>query len=307
MIIEVSSTFKECSVLKGASCAFGVFDGVHRGHRFIIGRALEAARSRKAPCAIITFQKDPDELFCPDRLKKLMSNERRLALLDECGASYVLALPFCADFFSLSADEFMQNVFGQNVPASLHVGCDFRFGKCAQGTVESLEAWGAQAGMAVDACDLFSCGGKPVTASSIRQLLAEREIGRANELLGSRFALEGIVESGRREGRTMGFCTANVSIPANLYSLGEGVYGAYAYTEAGDCYKAAVSVGGAPTFGEASHANIEAHLLDFDQDIYGQILRLELVAFLRPMIVFESIDDLIQTVKGNIQWCRDNL
>ena len=170
-----------------------------------------------------------------------------------------------------------------------------------------MTSWGALRGMDVRGYELLALDDAPITATRIRGLLAACDIVEANKLLGSPFALEGVVESGRGEGRDMGFRTANVTIPSDLYSLGEGVYGAYAQTENGKRYKAAVSVGGAPTFGEAAHANVEAHILDFNEDIYGQRLRLEFVAFLRPMIVFESTDELIRTVMGNIQWCRDNL
>ena len=307
MIVEVGGDFRECCVLKGASCAFGVFDGVHLGHRFIIEKALEDAQRMEAPSAIITFAQDPDETFRPDKLKKLMSNDCRLRVLDELGATYVLALPPTREFFSLSPQAFLQSVFANNIPASLHVGNDFHFGAKAQGSVATMASWGALRGMDVRGYELFALDDAPITATRIRGLLAACDIEEANKLLGGPFALEGVVESGRGEGRDMGFRTANVTIPSDLYSLGEGVYGAYAQTENGKRYKAAVSVGGAPTFGEAAHANVEAHILDFNEDIYGQRLRLEFVAFLRPMIVFESTEELIRTVMGNIQWCRDNL
>ena len=307
MIMKVDDAFQACSILEGAVCAFGVFDGVHRGHRFIIEQAIEDASRRHARCVAITFSKDPDEVFRPDALKKLMSNEQRLRTLDGLGIDAVLVLPANRDFFALSPQAFMEDVFLANPPAALHVGADFRFGVHAEGDVAVLRAWGLSHGMAVRQHGLFSLDGAPVTATRIRSLLAAHDIVQANKLLGSMFALEGIVETGRGEGRNMGFRTANVTVPANLYSLGEGVYGAYAVTEAGQRCKAAVSVGGAPTFGEAAHANVEAHLLDFNDDIYGQCLRLEFAAFLRPMIVFESTAELIRTVMENIRWCREHL
>lgn len=307
MIKELGTNFQECSILADAACAFGVFDGVHKGHRFIIDKALQDAASKGVPCVIITFAQDPDELFRPDGLKKLMTNERRLAKLDTLGAACVLALPATKDFFALTPQDFMESVFSNNVPASIHVGKDFRFGSRALGDVKQLEAWGASRGMDVCGYDLFALDGAPVTSTRIRSLLASCDIAEANNLLGSIFALEGVVESGRGEGRDMGFRTANVTVPAQFYTLGEGVYGAYALTQDGKRYKAAVSVGGAPSFGEAAHANVEAHIIDFNQDIYGQRLRLEFVAYLRPMIIFDSTETLIETVMGNIAWCRDNL
>lgn len=307
MIVEVSQSFQECSVLKDAVCVFGVFDGVHQGHRYVIEQAKNHAVEQGKSFVVISFAKDPDEIFNAAGLKKLMSNKRRLEVLDRIGANCVLALPSTTEFFGLTPQEFLEKVFQKNTPFAVHVGKDFRFGKGAQGTFEDLSVWGQFHHMQVVGYNLFEVENLPVTASRIRQLLADCRIREANVLLCNNFTLEGVVEVGRQEGRDMGFRTANVTIPSQLYALGEGVYGAYAVTEEGKRYKAAVSVGGAPTFGEAAHANVEAHILDFDQDIYGQTLRLEFVEFLRPMMIFDSLEVLIQTVMGNIQWCKDNL
>ena len=307
MIVRAHRGFQECAVLEGAMCAFGVYDGVHLGHQFIIDQALTQASECGAPCVVITFAQDPDELFCPERVKKLMTNERRLKTLDACGVNTVLVLPATAPFFALSASDFVQQTFARFTPMALHVGCDFHFGAKAQGNVTYLRECGKTLGFDVCAHELFEMQGAPVTSSRIRALLESCNIAQANELLGRPFLLEGVVETGRQAGRTMGFRTANITIPTNQYALGEGVYAAYATTESGKRYKAAVSVGGAPSFGEAAHANLEAHLIDFDQDIYGQKLVLEFEHFLRPMMIFDSTDELIRTVMGNIQWCRDNL
>ncbi len=307
MIVSVDSNFQVCHVLQGAACAFGVFDGVHQGHQFIINSMLHDAAQQGIPRAVITFAQDPDELFCPKTIKKLMPNSQRISMLDACGANYVVVLPCTKRFFALTPEQFLKRVFSDNVPASMHVGENFRFGAKAQGSVATLTSWGAVHNMRVCAHELLMQNNNVVSSSRIRQLLAAGAITQANDLLGRPFALEGTVQKGRGEGQNMGFRTANLSIPAALYTLGEGVYGAYAITEAGKRYKAAVSVGGAPSFGKAATANIEAHIIDFDQDIYCQQLRLEFVAYLRPMRVFRSKEQLIATVMNNIQWCKDNL
>ena len=307
MIIDYASKQELNTIIAGAHCAFGVFDGVHLGHQFIIQKAMEQKKQPSDTCVVITFDIDPDEMFCPGKLKKLMSNQRRLEALDKLGADYVVVLPFTREFASQTPEVFIQNVFGGAAPKSLHIGSDFRFGYKAQGTVATLKAWGHSEGVSVIPYGLYSIDGTVVTSTTIRSALAACDIKGANKLLGRNFALDGTVEAGRGEGRDMGFRTANISIPVERYSLGEGVYAAYAVTEAGERYKSAVSVGGAPTFGELSKQNIEAHILDFEQDIYGQELILEFVEFLRPMMVFPTVDELISTVMGNIQWCRDNL
>ena len=292
-------------LLAGASCAFGVFDGVHRGHRYLIGEAVKTARESGGVSAVLTFDIDPDERFHADRLKKLMSNERRIEALAETGVDAVVVLPFTTEFSSQNPDAFLDSLFAGAVPYAMHVGSDFRFGAKAAGTVKELEAWGARDGMCVCAHDLKSADGRPITATRIRLLLADGECEQANALLGHPYVFEGAVLKGRGEGTDMGFATANISLPAMMQVLGEAVYAAYVTVD--DVrYKAAMSVGVAPTFADAT-ASCEVHILDFDGQIYGDVIQVEPVHYLRPMIKFDSVDELIATVKGNIQWVRDSL
>lgn len=293
------------SILAGASCAFGVFDGVHRGHRFLIGEAVRTARESGGLSAVLTFDIDPDERFHADRLKKLMSNERRIEALADTDVDMVVVMPFTIEFASQAPDAFLDALFGGASPCAMHVGSDFRFGSRAAGTVADLEAWGARFGMRVFAHDLKSSDGRPITATRIRLLLAEGECEQARALLGHSYSFEGAVLKGRGEGADMGFATANISLPAMMQVLGEAVYAAYAIVD-GVRYKAAMSVGVAPTFADAS-ASCEVHILDFSGQIYGDVIEVEPVRRLRPMIKFESVDELIATVMGNIAWVRENL
>lgn len=296
----------DLSVLAGASCAFGVFDGVHEGHRFLIGRAVRRAHEHGRRAIALTFDIDPDQLFRAESHVKLMTDEDRLEMLSRSGVDAVVVLPFTREFAGLEPEAFLDALFGKYCPASVHVGYDFRFGCRAKGSVGTLNAWAVDRGMVVDACDLLKGDGETVTATRIRGLLAQGDIAQANELLGRPWRVAGTVERGRREGTDMGFATANLSIPANLRALGDGVYAARAYVGETQAYRAAVSMGVAPTF-ENAQANCEAHLLDFEGDLYGREVTLEFLAYLRPMMKFDSLEELISTVMGNIQWVRDNV
>lgn len=289
----------------GTSCAFGVFDGVHRGHRFLLDAARAEARKLGAPFVTVTFDIDPDERFHPERLKKLMGNGERIALLAELSDA-VAVLPFTERFSSLAPDAFLEATFGGEVPAALHVGSDFRFGAKAAGTVADLDAWGSPHGMAVRAHELLNVDGAPVTATRIRLLLERGCMREAADLLGRRYALRGTVLAGRGEGADMGFRTANLQVADQLRAVGDGVYAAYAHVD-GATFKAAVNVGVAATFADRATATCEAHLLDFSGDLYGRDIVLEFVEWLRPMRKFDDIDELIATVKGNIAWVRENL
>lgn len=294
------------AVFEGASCAFGVFDGVHRGHRYLIGQTLDTARLSGGSALVVTFDVDPDELFHPERLKKLLTNDDRIAELAASGVDGVVVLPFTRRFAASSPREFLERTFGEHSPAYLHVGSDFHFGARAAGSVADLEAWSAQAGTKVCAHDLKSEDGQPITATRIRLLLADAKLDEANRLLGGYYRLRGTVEHGRGAGGDMGFRTANLSPTFPFRVLGEGVYAAYADVD-GARYRAAVSVGVSPVFAGQTNASCEVHVLDFSGDLYGRSIVVSFVKFLRPMIKFDSVDELIATVQGNISWVRENL
>ncbi len=171
-------------ILAGASCAFGVFDGVHRGHQFLIGCAKMDAMERGVPSAVLTFSVDPDELFAPDRLVKLMSNEERIVTLAATGVDIVAVLPFDCAFAALSPIEFLESTFGEKPPASMHVGEGFRFGSRGSGDARLLAEWGKQFGMYVSVHELLDMYGAPVSSSRIRKLLAEGRSREAERLLG---------------------------------------------------------------------------------------------------------------------------
>ena len=294
------------SLFAGASCAFGVFDGIHTGHQYLIDCARKTNDSPGGHSIVITFDIDPDEVFHPDRLKKLMRNADRLDALAAAGADDVVVLPFTRDFFSQPPEEFLASTFPAGAPAHLHVGEDFRFGAKAAGTVETLRAWGARVGCQIHAHHLVSADGVPITATRIRKLLMACKLKEANRLLGKPYSIRETVHKGRGDGADFGFATANLQVIEHDRVLGEGVYAAYATID-GTRFKAAVSVGVSPTFEATSTANMEVHILDFSGDLVGKPITVEFIEFLRPMIKFDSTEELIATVMGNIQWVRDNL
>ena len=306
MSLHVVDNSFDFSLFNGSSCAFGVFDGLHKGHRYLLDSAIASARDNGARSIAITFDIDPDEVFHPDRLKKLMRNADRLEALAASGVDDVAVLPFTPEFYSRNPEEFLRATFPNGAPAHMHVGEDFRFGARAAGTVDTLQAWGDRVGCEVYAHKLVSADGKPITATRIRLLLLDCKVDEATRLLGHPYALRETVQKGRGDGADFGFATANLQVKPHDRVLGEGVYAAYAIV--GDTrYKAAVSVGVSPTFKAQSTANMEAHIIDFSDDLVDQPITLEFVAYLRPMIKFETTEELIATVKSNIDWVRNNL
>lgn len=304
-LYKVDESFDH-SLFENSSCAFGVFDGVHLGHQYLLRCAQETAAQTVGQSIALTFDIDPDEIFHPDRLRKLLSNERRIQRLMDSGVDAVVVLPFTLDFAAQSPAAFLESTFNGHAPAHLHVGLDFHFGAKSAGTVSDLGEWGAEVGTHIDAHNLQSADGAPITATRIRKLLGVHDLDEAAKLLGRRFSLVEEVHHGRGEGADMGFSTANLVVKPERRVLAEGVYAAYAIVD-GARYRAAVSNGVSPVFKDATDATCEVHILDFNQDIYGETIEVEFVEFLRPMIKFDSTEELIKTVMSNIQYTRENL
>ena len=181
--IEYCSDGKQSNLLRGSSCAFGVFDGFHRGHRYLVEKVKEHASQVGVPSCVLTFNIDPDELFAGERLRKLMSNEERINALSHSGVDRVVVLKFTREFASLPPQMFLRNVLEPSLPESIHVGCDIRFGNKAEGTVDDMKAWSSRLGVKVFPYNLLEIDGAPVSATRIRSLLDKGLDSAAQPLL----------------------------------------------------------------------------------------------------------------------------
>ena len=287
---------------EGAACALGVFDGVHRGHQALIEGMVASARAEGGPAIVMTFDVDPDERFVPG-FKKLMANDRRIAALAALDVDAVAVLPFTDRLARQDPQAFLERTFGNAQVGSMHVGRGFRFGHRAAGTVADLRLWADKAGTAVYDYELEERGGEPVTSTRIRAALAAGDVRAAADLLGRPYALTGEVAHGRGEGAGFGIRTANLRVPEGLCAVGEGVYAGQALVEGQRC-KAAINVGLPRTFEGRAQDNVEAHLLDFEGDLYGKPLELRFVEFLRPQRTFASTEELVSTITADIERVR---
>lgn len=292
-------------------CAIGVFDGVHRGHQALLEALINDASARGVKPVVVTFDRDPDELFCPEKVQKLLADDDRIGYLGQIVPD-VLVLCFEPELAEQPWQDFLDYLVVK-MPGleAIFVGDNFRFGAAAAGGIPELISWGAQNNIAVAHQALYTHEGVPVSASYIRTLLGEGRITLATELLTRYFALTGMIVKGEQRGTDMGFATANVEVDGSFGQLGSFVYAAYG-TLGEVRYKAAVSIGEPPTFSAESRVFnpyfFEAHLLDYEgADLYDQELKLEFVENLRPMKKFDDVQELIATVMGNINWVRENL
>lgn len=293
--------------------AVGVFDGVHRGHRAIVESAAEHGRELGLPVVVVTFDPHPRAVLRGTVPPVLTSVERRVELLGEYGADAVLVLPFTKELSVLSAEEFVQRVFVDRLrAAAVVVGEDFRFGHRATGNLGTLAASGEEHDFTVEGVRLVA-DGETITSTRVRGLLAEGEVARAAVLLGRPHRVEGEVVHGAARGRELlGFPTANMDLAPHTAVPGDGVYAGWLHRmEPGPdeepYWPAAISVGTNPTF-DGAERTVEAYALDRDDlDLYGVRMSVDFTERIRGQVRFDSIDELVDTMRRDVGRCRELL
>jgi riboflavin kinase/FMN adenylyltransferase len=292
--------------LRGGPSAvtIGFFDGVHLGHRSVIGRTVDIARELDLTAVAVTFDRHPREVFSPGREPRLLTTlERKIDLVATTGVDALVILEFTDEFSLWPAEEFVDRVLADGLQARhVVVGENFTFGFRAAGTVPVLRALGAERGFGVDGVGLLELDGRVVSSTSIRQALTEGDLAWPERALGRRFVLEGHVVRGAGRGKGLGWPTANLRTLPRLLLPGEGVHAGRAmHRDSG--YRAAVNVGTNPTFGQEP-VHLEAFLLDFDGDLVGEPLSIEFWARLRDEVRFDSVDALSGQIAEDVERTR---
>lgn len=284
-----------------SAVAVGVFDGVHAGHRQAVRKMSRAAHTHGLRPVVLSFDPDPAHVVGPDPAPPLLMTPRTRAttLIAECDIDGVLLLPFTLEVSRMSPEDFVQQVLVDALGARhVAVGSNFRFGHKATGTPELLATLGRQHGFEVWVEDLVADDGKVVSATRIREAVALGHVEEASELLGRPFQLEGVVVRGDQLGRELGFPTANLRPDPRLMVPKVGIYAAWAHV-AGARVPAAVSIGWRPTFG-GTDLRIEAHLLDFEGDLYGTDIALAFTSRLRDEVAFGRVEDLVAQIAADV-------
>ncbi|BBX07175.1 MULTISPECIES: bifunctional riboflavin kinase/FAD synthetase [Mycolicibacterium] len=310
---EIPSDWGRCVV------TIGVFDGVHRGHAELIGRAVKAGRSRGVPTVLMTFDPHPMEVVFPgSHPAQLTTLTRRAELAEELGIDVFLVVPFTTDFMKLTPERYIHELLVERLHVvEVIVGENFTFGKKAAGNVGTLRKAGERFGFAVESLSLVAehHQSETVTFSStyIRSCVDAGDVVTAAEALGRPHRVEGVVVRGDGRGRVLGFPTANVAPPMYSAIPADGVYAAWftvlghgpvtGSVIPGERYQAAVSVGTNPTFSGRTRT-VEAFVLDTAADLYGQHVAVDFVARLRGQLKFDSVDDLIQAMGKDTEKAR---
>ena len=283
--------------------AIGVFDGVHLGHQALIRHLAEGARAAHATAVAATFDPLPIEALAPAAPPSALSDaDERVALLAAAGCDAVALFRFDASFAALTAREFVRRVAGAGNVVRMVVGPDFRFGHDRTGDVALLREMGRELRFAVDVFDPIEVSGAVVSSTRVRNALAAGDVEGAATLLGRPYEVPGTVVHGERRGRGLGFPTINVATRPNRLLPKDGIYAVR--TRVGDMrHDAAASLGVRPTFGAGARW-LEAYLLDFEGDLYGDLVHVSFIRRLRDELHFESPEALAAQIAKDVEETR---
>lgn len=282
---------------RGAAVALGNFDGVHLGHQQVIAGAATAARALGAPLAVITFDPHPRRLFHPDEPAfRLMTTDQQARALDALGVDLLYVLAFDFEMANFSDRAFVEQVLHEGLGVRhVAVGFDISFGKGRTGSPEAMKIYGAEMGFTVSVAEAVGEGAEKYSSTGVREALRDGRPETAAAILGRPFAIEGVVRRGQQLGRTLGFPTANVFMVDYVVPK-LGVYATRTRLPDGRVYAGVANIGNNPTTGEVE-TRLEVWLFDFDEDLYGQVIETQLIAFLRPEEKFASIDEMVVQIR----------
>lgn len=284
--------------------SIGVFDGVHRGHRLLVERMLSEAASRGLTGGIVTFHPAPVTVLRPEiPFSYLESLELRVELLRGLGVDFVSVLQFTSEVAQVSAEDFARLLVEEARMRLLVVGEDFALGRGREGTTERLAEIGASMGFDVLAVPLLHHTDDGVSSTRVRKALADGDMEQVDGLLGHPFTLRGPVLHGHERGREIGFPTINLGVSADRALPPDGVYVSRALLPDGALHQAATSIGVQPTF-DGGERLVETHLIDFDADLYDEIVSVEILHFMREQVKFDSVDELIEHIGRDVEQVR---
>ncbi|MCO4292007.1 bifunctional riboflavin kinase/FAD synthetase [Solitalea sp. MAHUQ-68] len=277
----------------------GTFDGVHFGHRKIIQRLLEIARSIDGETVVLTFFPHPRMILHPEANYPKMINtlDEKIELLKNVGIQHLIVIPFTRDFSNLTSSEFIEDILVKKIGTKkLVIGYDHRFGKDREGSFDHLKMYGPQYGFEVEEIPEQDVNDVAVSSTKIREALLKGNVDVADQFLGYNFKLSGKVVKGDQIGRKIGFPTANLYVEENYKLIpSDGIYAVKVHIE-DEVHGGMLYIGNRPTINGMTH-NIEVNIFDFNQDIYNQTITLEFIEYLRNDEKFNGLDELTAQLK----------
>ena len=290
--------------LKNAWLTIGVFDGIHRGHQAILNRLTAGAHADGAPAVLLSFDPHPANVLSGRDLRLLTTPSERADLAASLGVDVVVTEPFTRALAETSAHDFMAGLHQHLGLKHLLIGYDFALGKNREGNAQRLAELGREMGYSVDVVSAIGDESGVISSTEIRKLISVGNVSEAAKLLGRNYNISGPVIHGDGRGRRINIPTANIGYPESKILPPNGIYACWAHVD-GQRVMAATNIGFNPTFTpDKRTANLEAHLLDFDRDIYGQPVTVEFVSRLRDELKYNSVDTLVAQIHKDIAETR---
>jgi riboflavin kinase / FMN adenylyltransferase len=309
-VLVVTDTTKQPFPDATTVITIGAYDGLHLGHQAVIAQVRAIAAERRARSAVVTFDRHPATVVRPESAPKLLTDhEQRLELFEQTGIDAAVVLPFDEHQAQESPLAFIERVLFKCLRTEcVVVGDDFHFGRHREGNVALLRELGVTYGFEVLPLELVARADgvdEPVSSTAIRRALAGGNVELAATMLGRPFEARGVVVAGDKRGRLLGFPTANVEVPNSVCVPADGVYAGWYERPTGEVHPCALNLGRRPTFYEhADHSLLEAHLIDFEDDLYWERARIRFTNFLRSERKFSGIDALVAQLKLDVDHAR---
>jgi riboflavin kinase/FMN adenylyltransferase len=302
--MEIIDDLSKINLNSDTIIAVGAFDGVHRGHQYLIQQMVEEARQTKRLAGLITFHPHPSAVLSPYNPTYYLSTPgEKAALLEQLGLDILAILPFDHEMAQTSAHDFIAQVRRYLHMAELWVGTDFALGRAREGDVETLRALGQELGFTVRVIEPLTWQGQIISSTRIRSLLLKGRVRQAAQMLGRYPSLAGEVMRGSQRGHCLGFPTANLEVRKERVIPADGVYAVYARLGK-ERHQGVANIGLRPSFEIGGERIVEVHILDFEEDIYGCDLVVEFVERLRDERRFADVEELKAQIKRDIAQAR---
>lgn len=301
--MKVYQDIADFQKLPHAIVTIGTFDGVHLGHQKILARLHEMAASENGETVMVTFWPHPRMVVSKDsqNLRLLSTIDEKIDLLRQQGINHLLIIPFTREFSELTSEEFVQQILINGIGTQkLVIGYDHHFGRNREGSFDYLKQNAPRYGFAIEEISRQEIDNLTISSTKIRQALSEGDTHTANELLGRNYTFSGVIVKGRQLGRTIGYPTANVHV-SETYKLipADGVYATRVQVR-GQVYDGVMSIGFRPTVNGVGRTQ-EVYIFDFQSDIYGEKVIVEVVAYLRPELKFDGLEALIKAIEADCE------
>ena len=281
------------------AATIGMFDGVHKGHRYILSHLKAQANKRNLKTAVITFSRHPQSVLHGYAEESLMTLDDRISAIGESGIDYVVVMDFTKELSLLTAQQFLQLLYKRYYVKLLITGYDHRFGHNRKETYNDYVKYGKEIGMDVVKCDEYTTGNEKISSSEIRRLITEGNVKTAAEMLQRPYKISGEVVDGFRNGRKIGFPTSNIKTDRNIIIPSNGVYAVTVNHNDGDIKKGMLNIGIRPTFDNGKNRSVEVNIFDFSENIYGKQIEIMFYDRIRNERKMQSLEELEKQLEND--------